>query len=58
MTGESGWCFIATVVFCLLKLSPSRNEFAMTIIDDVDIATAATRGEANPSIAMGTAKQL
>jgi hypothetical protein len=58
MPGEFGWGFVTTTVFCLLKPSPSRNEFAMTMIDDVDIATAAISGEASPSMATGTARQL
>jgi len=37
---------------------PSLNAFAITMTDEVDMATAATRGDAQPIIATGTAKTL
>jgi hypothetical protein len=35
-----------------------RRAFVTTMIDDVDIATAAMSGVANPAMAIGTARTL
>jgi hypothetical protein len=41
-------CWVGVVL--LRNLNAKRKEFAMTIIDDVDMAIAAIRGDAKPSM--------